>query len=118
MSAALCALLLSVAPLAYAHFLARQATAALDTPTPNPLLSGQAAQKIIAAVAAFPYLPTDEIPTVQLVTDPGPLAPFILAEAGDRVLIYPQANLAVLFDPQTANVINVIPATDALSTTP
>jgi len=118
MLAASCALLLSAAPLAYAHFLARQAAAELNSATPNPLQSGRAAQKIIHAAATFSYIPKDEIPTVQLVTDPSSFSSLILTEPGDRVLVYRQANLAVLFDPRTVNVINVIPATDALKTIP
>ncbi len=118
MSAAICALLLGAAPLIYAHFLARQTIAELNSAIPNPMQSGRAAQKIIQAAASFSYIPKDEVPTVQLVTDPAPFAPFILAEPGDRVLVYRQANLAVLFDPQTANVINVIAATDAFSKSP
>ena len=118
MLAALCALLLSAAPLAYADLLARQTAAELNSASPNPVQSGRAAQKIIQAAASFSYVPQDEIPTVQLVTYPAPFSAFILAEPGDRILVYRQANLAVLFDPQTVNVINVISATDVLGKRP
>lgn len=117
-SAAMCAVLLSAAPLAYAHFLARQTAAEARSGAQNPVLGGRAAQQISAAAATFSYIPKEEIPTVQVVTDPSPFSALILAEPGDRVLIYRQANLAVLFDPQTVNVINVIPATDLLGKTP
>lgn len=116
--AVICALLLAAAPLAYAHFLARQEAAELNSAIPNPVQSGRAAQKIIQAAATFSYIPQDEIPTVQLVTDPSSFSSLILTEPGDRVLVYRQANLAVLFDPQTVNVINVIAATGVLKKTP
>lgn len=114
LAAAVCAVLLSVAPLAYAHALARQSALALDSASPNPVQSGRAAQKIIQAAAAFSYIPQDEVPTVLLVTDPRPLAALLLAEPGDMVLVYRQSDLLVLFDPHTENVINVIAASGVL----
>ncbi len=118
MLAASCALLLCAAPLAYTHVLALQTAATLNSTTPNPVQNGRVAQKTMQAAASFSYIPQDEIPTVLLVTEPATLASFILAEPGDQILVYRQANLAVLFDPQTVNVINVIPATDAFRNSP
>ncbi|MBP9827528.1 hypothetical protein KBC55_00010 [Patescibacteria group bacterium] len=57
-------------------------------------------------------LPKDEMPTVATVSDPEALRSqpfFAKAKIGDRVLLYPNAKKAILYDPVADIVIEVAP---------
>lgn len=57
-------------------------------------------------------LPKDEMPTVATVSDPEALRSqpfFAKAKVGDRVLLYPNAKKAILYDPIADIVIEVAP---------
>ncbi len=97
------------AALSYSYFLARQAEASLKSDVPNPAISGASAQKIVDMVSDFKEVPKNETPTVVLVTDISLLTPFGPARPGDAILLYHQSNLAVLFDPISRRIINIVP---------
>jgi hypothetical protein len=103
------ALLLCAAPILYAYWQDRMEARRLDSATPNPPLTAQEATSLASAAAQFPYIPKGEQPDAFLVTNPGTVAAFGIARRGDAVLVYPQANIAVLYDRRTENIINVIP---------
>jgi len=103
------AVLLGAAPLLSTYWQDRQDATPLASSTSNPPLLGRKAKAIADAAAQYPYIPQRETPQVFLVTQPGSLPAFGIARRGDAVLVYPEANLAVLYDQQTENIINVIP---------
>lgn len=78
----------------------------------NPAeLAREQSQVLIRQVSRLMELPTDEEPTVATVADAAQLSAtqpfFAKAKNGFRVLIYPRARLAILYDPQTNKIINV-----------
>lgn len=79
----------------------------------NPQAAAKAAvQSTVDAVGKLVQLPANETPTLATVTDASKLknqAFFAKAENGDKVLIYTQAKLAVLYRPSTNKVINLAP---------
>jgi hypothetical protein len=78
----------------------------------------------ISAIGKLIVLPTGEQPTLATVTDPSKLADqpfFASAKAGYKVLIYPNAKKAILYDPVQNKIVEVSPinigsATDANGT--
>ncbi|MEK7606370.1 MAG: hypothetical protein AAB458_02140 [Patescibacteria group bacterium] len=67
---------------------------------------------LVEEVGKLILLPADEVPTVATVADPSLLAdqPFFAnAEEGDRVLIYAQAQKAILYSPSRNQVVEVAP---------
>ncbi len=67
---------------------------------------------LVRKVGHHAILPTDETPTIATVSDPAALAGqdfFVGAKVGDKVLIYPQAKRAVLYDPVADRVITISP---------
>lgn len=67
---------------------------------------------LLAEVGQLILLPTGENPTIATVTDPEGLkeqAFFANAQKDDRVLIYPQAQKAILYSPARHQVIEVAP---------
>ncbi len=69
--------------------------------------------KILAdRVGEHMFLPIDEVPTIATVSDPEALKDqnfFIHAKKGDKVLIYSNAKLAVLYDPSADKIITIAP---------
>ena len=69
---------------------------------------------LIAHVGSLILLPQGEVPTVATVTDLNALkgqAFFAHASLGDKVLMYPKAREAVLYDPHEDKVIQLAPLT-------
>ena len=81
--------------------------------TENPTLQAQnEIRAIIAKVSKFMDLPTGEEPTLANIVDPSKLSNqpfFVKAKAGDKVLIYTNAKLAILYDTKANRVLNVAP---------
>lgn len=66
--------------------------------------------ELVAEVGKIIVLPTDEMPTVAIVSDPEVLkqqAFFMTAKKGDRVLLYPRAHKVILYDPLVHKIIDV-----------
>lgn len=67
-------------------------------------------KKLVADISAFIVLPTDEIPTLATVSDPSKLKDqkfFANAEVGDKVLIYPTSQKAILWRPSTKKIVEI-----------
>lgn len=103
------AFILATLPMLYSYHQEQLAAKPLDSPTPNPPISAREAAPLVRAASRFPYIPQGEQPSVFLVNKPSALPAFAVARRGDAILIYQQANIAVLLDRQTENIINVIP---------
>ncbi len=70
------------------------------------------AQRLVSEVGEHILLPELEKPTIATVTDPKALEgqPFFAhAEAGDRVLVYPNAKKAILYRPGVHRIVEVMP---------
>lgn len=68
--------------------------------------------EIIAKVAALMELPADELPSIATVTDKEKLADeefFSRAELNDKLLIYSDSKLAIIYRPSTNKIVNVAP---------
>lgn len=75
-------------------------------------LARKEAEELVAVVGKLILLPKDELPTVATVSDPTKLAGqafFAKAKVGDKVLLYPNARKAYLFDPEANRVLEVAP---------
>ena len=81
----------------------------------NPSFTTQdSLDALVAHVGTLILLPQGEVPTVATVTDLEALkgqAFFEHASLGDKVLMYPKAREAVLYDPREDKVIQVAPLT-------
>ena len=69
---------------------------------------------LVAHVGTLILLPQGEEPTIATVTDLNALkgqAFFANAALGDKVLMYPKAQEAVLYDPSQGKVIQIAPLT-------
>jgi len=69
-------------------------------------------QDLVEEVSKLMILPEGETPTVATVVDPEKLKDqvfFARAKAGDKVLIYPNARKAILYDPVNKKVVEVAP---------
>lgn len=81
-------------------------------------LAGQTSgnqQEVVGAVGKLMLLPQNETPTVAVVSDLGKLQgqPFFAnAEQGDVVLMYAQADKAILYSPSLNKIIEVAPITN------
>jgi hypothetical protein len=82
----------------------------------NPAISGaEDIQDLVKEVSKIMLLP-DELPTVATVTDPAALTdqPFFTnAQVGYKVLVFPLAKKAVLYDPVNKRIIEIGPVSDA-----
>ncbi len=68
--------------------------------------------KLATSVGRLMLLPKDEVPTVANITDITALKDqlfFKNADNGNKVLIYPNSKLAIIYDPQANIIINVGP---------
>lgn len=79
----------------------------------DPQAAARAAvSQTVGQVSKLVDLPTNETPTLATVTDASKLKNqtfFAKTENGDKVLIYTQAKLAVLYRPSIDKVINIAP---------
>ena len=72
----------------------------------------QDASELVAAVGKLIVLPEGETPTVATVSDPDRLRDqpfFAKAKQGDKVLLYPNAKKAYLYDPVAGRLLEVAP---------
>ncbi|SRR5260221_309178 len=79
----------------------------------NSATTAQVAQ-ITTEVSKLMLLPKNETPTIATVNDITKLKDqpfFVNAKNGDKVLIYPNASIAILYDPTAHLIINVSPIT-------
>lgn len=79
---------------------------------PSGNASTQSDADLIAAVGKLIILPTDETPTIATVTDLSKLKDqpfFAQAQVGDKVLIYPKAQKAILYRPSEDKIIELAP---------
>ncbi len=70
------------------------------------------AKRLVRAVGAHIILPDTEAPTIATVTDPKALEGqefFVRAEAGDKVLVYPEWKKAILYRPNQDILVEVGP---------
>lgn len=85
----------------------------------NPdALAREEAEELVRKVGKFILLPEGETPTVATVTDPEKLADqpfFAKAKEGDKVLLYPVAKKAYLYDPVANRLLEVAPIRDSAS---
>ena len=75
-------------------------------------LARKEAEEMVGIVGKLILLPKDELPTVATVSDPTKLACqafFAKAKVGDKVLLYPNARKAYLYDPVANRVLEVAP---------
>lgn len=75
-------------------------------------LARKEAEEMVGIVGKLILLPKDELPTVATVSDPTKLAGqafFAKAKVGDKVLLYPNARKAYLYDPVANRVLEVAP---------
>jgi hypothetical protein len=78
----------------------------------SELVSQSEARSLAAKVSRLMILPTDEVPTIATVSDPSKLANqafFQNAKVGDKVLIYTNAKLAILYDPSVDKIVTIAP---------
>ena len=78
-------------------------------------------KQLIEKIGKLIILPTDEEPTIATVTDLSKLQgqPFFAkAQLGDKVLIYAKAKKAILYRPETNQVIELAPLIDNAPATP
>lgn len=102
-------LLAAAAPSIYFYRQYQQAQMRINDPTGA---ARQDALNTVAAVGKLMVLPTDEDPTVAMITDITKLKdqPFFAhAENGDKVLIYTKNKKAILYRPSTNKIIDVAP---------
>jgi|CXWL01.1.fsa_nt_gi hypothetical protein len=72
----------------------------------------QEAEELVAIVGKLILLPQGELPTIATVSDPEKLKDqpfFAKAKVGDKVLLFPTARKAYLFDPKTNKLLEVAP---------
>ncbi len=109
-------LLLAVAVIALVGFgiFASFAAHSIATTSDPSHMSQSEIDALVAHVGTLVLLPKGEEPTVATVTDLDALkgeAFFSNAVLGDKVLMYPKAQQAVLYDPQQDKVIEMAPLT-------
>ena len=82
----------------------------------NPqTLANNELQEIVTKVGRLVVLPADEQPTLATVADPEQLKDqpfFVNAKKGDKVLVYNQAQKAILYDPVQDKIIEIAPITN------
>ncbi len=67
---------------------------------------------LVAEIGGIMFLPEGEQPTLATVTDPSKLqdqAFFAKAKTGDKVLLYANAQKAILYDPRAKKIVEVAP---------
>lgn len=82
------------------------------TNDPNAPEAQEEMLTLVAAVGELIDLPSGENPTIATITDPEKLKDqpfFVNAKAGYKVLIYPTARKAFLYDPSREKLVEVAP---------
>ena len=82
------------------------------TPENQTVINEQQTKNIINEVGKLMVLPMDEIPTIAQVSDITQLKDqqfFQKAKNGDKVLLFPKDQIAILYDPVIKKIINVGP---------
>lgn len=80
--------------------------------TKTKITDQEETQGLVKNIGKFMLLPKDETPTVATVTDINKLKDqsfFKNASNGNKVLIYPNSKLAIIYDPKAKLIINVGP---------
>lgn len=83
-----------------------------NSPAATQKAAQEEARKLVAEVGKLMVLPNNELPTVATVTDINKLKDqvfFQQAKNGNKVLIFTNAKLAILYDPQIHKIVNVGP---------
>lgn len=83
-----------------------------QNPISAQIASQKEAERLAKDIGKLMLLPKDEIPTVATVTDIDKLKDqlfFKNAKNGNKVLIYPNSKLAIIYDPKANLIINVGP---------
>lgn len=104
--------LLSIILLCAAGYFFYQYQKLSKNPTSTQPTAEEEAQKLSVDVGKLMLLPKDEIPTFATVTDINKLKDqsfFKNAADGNKVLIYPNSKLAIIYDPSKKIIINVGP---------
>jgi uncharacterized membrane protein len=101
-------LILAVAGAGYFFWQYKKAqTVPADTGT---VAAAQEVAQTVALIAAHVVLPEGETPTVATITDTSTLAGqefFKNAKVGDKVIVYPNARTAILYDPTLDRIVNM-----------
>lgn len=83
-----------------------------QSPIAAQITAQEEAQKLSTDIGKLMLLPKDEVPTVATVTDIDKLKDqlfFRNAANGNKVLIYPNSKLAIIYDPKANLIVNVGP---------
>lgn len=75
-------------------------------------IENEATAELVNELSGFVELPTDEVPTIATVNDAKKLKSqvfFTKAQDGDRVIIYADSRLAILYRPSSKKVVTVAP---------
>lgn len=78
---------------------------------PDGMSAGET-KALIAKINKLALLPSDETPTIATVSDPEKLKDqsfFVDAKVGYKVLVYPNAKKAILYDPESGKIVNMAP---------
>ena len=82
------------------------------TENTNDIGQNKEAKTLTQRVGEHIFLPEGEVPTIATVSDPEALRGqtfFIDAKKGDKVLIFPNAKKAILYDPVADKIITIAP---------
>lgn len=82
------------------------------SPVAAQITTQEEAQKLATDVGKLMLLPKDEVPTIATVTDIDKLKDqlfFRNATNGNKVIIYPNSKLAIIYDPKANLIVNVGP---------
>ena len=80
---------------------------------PEPV--GEEIRKMVERAASHAMFPEGEEPTVATVVDPAKLAGqefFRRARVGDAVLVFRNAKMVILYNPESDRIVNMAPLTD------
>ena len=80
---------------------------------PEPV--GEELRKMVERAASHAMFPEGEEPTVATVVDPAKLAGqefFRRARVGDAVLVFRNAKMVILYNPESDRIVNMAPLTD------
>ena len=115
-------LVLALGAAAYSFNLYRSSQDQVQKLKANPQeVSKVEAKQLVETIGKLIDLPANEAPTVATVTNNKKLknqAFFAKAENGDKVLIYTQSKMAILYNPAKNKIINVAPINIGPSPTP
>ncbi len=103
--------LVTVTSISAAAFYANKAkTVVASQDSANAAAAEAEAKSLVATVGKVMVLPSGETPTIATVADPEKLKDqpfFAQAQVGDKVLIYPGAQKAILWNPSLSKIVEV-----------